>query len=648
MMKNLLLSTVVLLAIGTSIAQVSVIPRSAIPNNGDDSYIYVNNTILFVTDEIDLTENPTDTIAASIYLRNGAQLIQGTGTDPNTGTGSISVIQDSRSDSYDYNFWGSPIGVPTSTGNQNFGMTRVKDSTSLIGSTVSYRSANHNAKGSGMGTPDSLVISNRWLYRREANTSWIPIGSSSTVAPGYGFIMKGTNVTTVVGDGTTISEDANNQRYDFQGRPNQGDIEVVTDSARVTLSGNPYPSALDLNRVFYDEDNSEIVQFRFWDEDRSINSHLYRENKGGYGSWIPGTNDPNGTDPGFYTQPVFLNYDNSGAPTGSTGVNGAMTQRRFAPIGQGYNIFADSTAVNGHGMVPADPSNDMIIYKDSHRRYITEGIANSSQFRDQDNNDVSASADINDDSTTVTNEEGHPVSQVPHIRLNTFFGESHFRDMILAFPSGATHGFDRGMDAIHPMDAVNGDCYFIIGEGDEQVNLVIESVPFVADETIPLTFTVNQQTKISMEVVEQINISETAYLFDKEKNVYHEMTSETSADVFLEAGLYENRFFITFVDSHKSQRDQVIVNQKEAVSNVDFFQNNSAGILEVKNPEGYDIANAAIYDLTGKLVHTDQNVGTSTNFSFPTGNLSDGVYLVKLTTVDNISIDYKTRVFNKK
>ena len=80
---------------------------------------------------------------------------------------------------------------------------------------------------------------------------------------------------------------------------------------------------------------------------------------------------------------------------------------------------------------------------------------------------------------------------------------------------------------------------------------------------------------------------------------------------------------------------------------VTFFQNNPAQQLEILNPEGYSLKSAAVYDMSGKLVITDNNLGDSSKYSFYTGNLSDGVYLVKLTTSEDITIDNKTIVHNK-
>jgi hypothetical protein len=105
-------------------------------------------------------------------------------------------------------------------------------------------------------------------------------------------------------------------------------------------------------------------------------------------------------------------------------------------------------------------------------------------------------------------------------------------------------------------------------------------------------------------------------------------------------------FFLSFSNEH---REQEIVNEnakKQILENLDFFQNNPIRQLEVANPERYDIALANIFDMSGKLVYTSSNLGNSSKFTFPTGNLSEGIYLVMLTTTTNIAVNYKITVNN--
>ena len=620
-MKNLLLLLAMLITASSTYAQLYVSPNASTTT---DSYIYVDDEVLFVEQGINLVENTyVATTEASIYLRNDGQLIQGPSNTINSGTGYISIYQDSNADAYDYNFWCSPIGVPTGSGNQNFGSALFNDVVSLTDSNLALTTGAVN----GISTP--LTISTRWLYRWNPITQrYIRNYTGASVPSGYGFTMKGTDVT------ASGMPETQNQLYDFRGRPNNGDIVLPIQmgvAARdgvvynYTFAGNPFPSALNLHAVFNDADNVEIDSFKYWDEDRTINSHLFIDNKGGYGTYLPGATE---TDAGTYVVPTFLNYDSSGSPSGGSTGTGTSFQRLNAPIGQGFMVMVNSI---GDGF---------ITIKNSHRRYIKEGAANNSEFRGPQSND---------DSAIVPGGGNTNANTPPQIRVQTFFGDNeHMRDMVLLFNPFSTDGFDRGMDATHPMDATVAEAYFKIGNStDTYVNLVIQTVPFQPTKRIPIAFNLAEETKFYVNVAEQINTPfEKAYLFDNVNGTYQEITDNKDAIQLLPAGTYEDRFYIVFRGNFQD-RNPIVEAQNEFLADVDFFQNNPNTQLEVDNPEGYDLKEVNIFDMSGKLVLTQSNLGTQRRLSFPTANFSDGIYLVKLTTVDNFTADYKITVFNK-
>ena len=196
------------------------------------------------------------------------------------------------------------------------------------------------------------------------------------------------------------------------------------------------------------------------------------------------------------------------------------------------------------------------------------------------------------------------------------------------------------------MDATS-EAYFPVGQDDNRKPYVINTVPFDASKQIPISFKLDQPYKFWLEAVEEVKMNgKNAYIFDSEENTYQEFTNGKSATYNLPAGTYDNRFYVVF-KATKKHLAEATETQNRIEEDVDFFQNNRLGVLEVSNPEGYDIEQALVFDTSGKLVYQKSNIGIEKNFSFPTGNLSDGVYLVKLKTADNIYISYKTPVYNK-
>ncbi|GAB5399612.1 MAG: T9SS sorting signal type C domain-containing protein [Aureisphaera sp.] len=687
-MKNLLLSLAMLCVTSAVFGQLYISPNAT---SSTDSYIYVDDQILYVEEEINLVRNNNDaTTEASIYLRERAQLIQGeSGSTTNVGTGWLSVYQDSNSDAYDYNFWCSPVSGNAGTGNRNFGLTKLAEVETLTQSTTAATTNAHN------GWSNPLTVSTRWYdYWNTATQRWVWGGTGNSIPAGYGFTMKGTNETTSA-DGTTVYQDANNQIYDFRGRPNNGDITLPVQTAAVpwtdgniyyfTLAGNPYPSALDLKDVFYDTDNIEISEFRYWDEDRSVNSHTYFDNKGGYGTWVPGP-EADDANPGIYTVPTFMNYDGAGNPISTAvGYTPLAVERRYAPIGQGFMIVGD----------PANPGDGQITIKNSHRQYVKEGASNNSEWRIMEDGDKNGTtngfgpttaADTGDGNDTDDNDSGDNDNDgsssddvptidysnyTPQIRVHTIFGDgTHFRDMVLAFHDTATDGFDRGMDARHPMDGAIAEAYMPTnlgpgsgsGQGQNpsatQRNLVIQTIPFDDPrKMVPIAFNLQQEMNVEVKLIEEINVPyHTAYIHDSEANTYEEISNGEVWNRVLSPGEYRDRFFISFrtIDQEEQSpyeggvlNDLIVKAQDELKENVDFVQNNPIAELQVSNPEGYDVKELTIFDMSGKLVLAKQNLGKQRTLRFSTGNFADGIYLVQLTTTDNLKIDYKINVINQ-
>ena len=609
-------------------AQLTVKPSE----NGDPTFIYVKDYLLFVDQEVTLYDNNSNQVPSSIYLREGAQLLQGRNqVNDNAGDGLLSLYQDTRSDSYDYNYWSSPVrGVL----NTNFThLANMVDATdTLTARNVVYENVGfYNGQGrNGLdyAVDVQLKISPRWLYKWNVNSQfWQHIGATGGVAPGYGFTMKGTNETTVA-QGTTPYADANNQYYELRGIPNSGNIsiDVQTDdvganpetSTNVTLAGNPYPSALDLAAFFLDPDNQEIDKIMYWDEDRTINSHYYVDNKGGYGTWIPGSNNLESvSSTGDYTVATYYNWSNGGTQGSSTGTYGENLPRRYAPIGQGFMITTPNT----------EEGIQTVTFKNSHRVYKKEH-PDSSFFR-------------------------RPIEE-SKVRFHVVFNRySHFRDMLLKFSDNATRGFDRGMDARHPMDASNQDAYFEIGDDrDEKIPLVIQSRPFNPEDAIPINFKIDVQGSVRIRAVEELNVPyEKIFLYDKETRQRYEIKgNQVSVDVAtaqltLPAGDYTGRFYIVF--EMPEEEDPGHPDERTVLdSNLDIAQDNIRKVMKVRNIELQNVNEINLYDTAGRLVYFKYNAGEHLDYEIPTHNLSTGIYTAVVITNQTNKLIKKIRVLN--
>jgi len=590
LLNGALLLTVVMFNQQELFAQMYVSPNS---------YVFVNNEQLFVKGDLEL-----NSATSNMYLRNDAQLLQGT-TAPgvNKGVGELSVYQEGTADGFDYNYWCSPVGniLSATAVNNPFGIAQLKDITGLT-------TANNPVLTTALnGTASPLTISSRWIYKFiTSNTyaNWVAVGANNTVNAGEGFTMKGT-------DGTSANNPGANQRYDFRGKPNDGTININVAAGMRTLTGNPYPSAINLNLFLRDPANLAVINGTayFWEHNDAVNSHNLAAYQGGYGTYIANAGD---FLPGTYTSATWNTYNNDGTLNTTGALTGSTYKRMFTPIGQGFKI--EGTALGTAQM------------KNAYRVFVKEGAANNSQF-ERDGNEANGG----DRWGVIQNVAGVDYTQysnkeLPQIKIHTVLNNQYSREVAIAFNNQATDGFDLGMDAKAPEYNLPNDAYFPL---DATNQFVISTLPFDIDKRIPFAFKAGEQTTFKVTVGNTVNFTdaENVYLFDKQTGIYHDIKNNFF-EITLPVGVVKDRFEITFKDATLSSNDNTLA------ESLTVYQNNSANNLTISNPQMRDLKSCAMYDVAGKLIFTKNNLGTNSEYTFPTSNLSDGIYIVSVNTKD--------------
>ncbi|MDD5150511.1 MAG: T9SS type A sorting domain-containing protein [Flavobacterium sp.] len=562
--------------------------------NNASAYVYASNQFVYVKNAIEL--NGTN---SNFYLRNDGQLLQGTtGAGANIGVGSLSVFQEGTVSNFQYNYWCSPVGnIASSTSiNNPFGISQLGAPTTETATTAATILASNIYDG----TASPFAIAPYWIYKFIVNSSysdWVQAGSGLTINPGEGFTMKGssgTNTTTV--NGVQNNPDGKHQRYDFRGKPNDGTIDIPVLVGELTLTGNPYPSAIDLQAFLVGELNCTGSAY-FWEQDKMINSHYIADYRGGYATYTAGN---------IYIPAVFYSYDGSGGEITSITSPGNIYERKYSPIGQGFMIEGYASG--------------NVQMKNSYRVFVKEGAANLSQFEKRANNKTIAT-------TNVT----------PQIRFNTLLDNGPISQMVLAFDPLSTDDVDRAMDAASPNDGPANN-YFVIN-GNEYV---VDVVPFDIDKKIPIGFRNWAQANYKITVNQMQNIPEVTnvYLHDKTTNLFYDIKN-SFYDLTLPAGTYNTQYEITFNNGTLGVDTMEIENQNFIV-----HQDNASKNLIIDNPLQLEIATCNLYDVVGRLMFSKNQLGTDTSYTFPTSNLSDGIYIVKLTTSDKIEMGRKIIVKN--
>lgn len=563
---------------------------------GPNTSVYVKDQVVFVKQNLELKE-----ATSNFYLRKESQLVQGT-PDPgaNSGLGNLSVFQEGSVNNFSYNYWCSPVGnvggISTSVNNP-FGITQLGIPTSSTLTTATQIAPGFD----GLASP-SFSISTRWIYKFPANTTysgWVSVGSASNINAGEGFTMKGSSGT----DLTSVDDVQNNldgfhQRYDFRGKPNDGTIDIPVLVDKLTLTGNPYPSAIDL-KLFLEEEKNCTGTAYFWEQDKTVKSHYVADYKGGYGTY-----SPIGVPDGTYVPAIYYSYDGAGKQILTSSTPGKNFERHYSPIGQGFMI---------RGLVAGN-----VQMKNSYRVYKKEGALNNSQFEKRANYKTS-SAEI----------------KTPQIRFNTVLDNGPISQMLLMFDPSSTDGFDRAKDARSPNNGP-ANTYFSFDNKEYLINVI----PFEMDKKIAIGFRNKIQANYKITVNEMVNLDEieNVYIHDKIADTYHDVKN-SFYDLTLPAGSNNNQYEITFKNTTLGVKDR---------ENTSFIvnQDNAKKSLIINNPLFKDLVLCNLYDIAGKLIFSKKQLGSNSSYSFPTSSLGDGIYIVKLESSDKIEMATKIIVKN--
>ena len=611
-----------------------------------NSYVYVNDTYVYATGNVNL--NAT---TSNIYLRKDGQFLQGTTAfgGSNQGNGALSVYQEGTVNNYQYNYWCSPVGGSSAGGNQPFGITQLGvpstnlDPRSFTAATILPMSNYNGASSNG-----ALSVAPYWIWKFIARnaydlggpTGWIYVGSATTLNAGEGFTMKGTSGTDTFLPYTGASQNrsaistalaSGDQRYDFRGIPNDGSMNVAMVLGNQTLTGNPYPSAIDLQALLIANgptsgggtnvcDGTAL----FWEHDKTVNSHNVGAYRGGYGVYNGATNT--------YTPATYYNYNGDGTQGGVFSTPNNSFQRKFAPIGQGFMVRCTAVAGNVSGN---------FVHRNTYRVFRREGAVNNSEFQRISGNSGAVVTDFYED---IPNLQGIDYTQIsktpaPQIRINALLNSQAVRQIALVFIDSAVEGYDAADSQSADVGSnLPYDMYLSLANSE----FVHSANKFNLANKYPIGFKCNAKGTFKIKVSEFVNFNgvDNVYLHNKETNEYFDIKNG-EYEVSLPAGVNNTKYEITF----QSNTLNTISNNADSF---DIYQNNVNTLLTIKNPNLIDVASVTLFDVQGKTVLNKKELEVNEVYEFNTNNLSQGIYIVKLVTKSNQEITKKVAITNKK
>jgi hypothetical protein len=507
------------------------------------------------------------TLDGKIYLEGEAQLLQDTGSVL-VGDGSLEIDQQGTGNSFRYNYWSSPVN----SRGTDFTIGEVlRDGTDLdniididFGADYTYAD----------GVPSSAIkLSSYWMYKLEDSglgySAWAKVGNTEEVKVGQGYSMKGSNT------------NAGEQNYTFEGKPNNGVIELTISANNHHLVGNPYPSAIDADKFIVD--NGLTTGAIYYWEHYGGDTHLLSGYQGGYATYTIGGGVKASSSPG------------DGVSSLGASVKGAP--KRYIPVGQGFFVVGDQ---NG----------GQIQFNNSQRVFEAETFGNSIFMRTENSK------------TTTSNNSGNDLR--PKFRIGFDAPQINHRQILLTLDENTTDRVDWGYDA-EMLQVFDDDMYWVI---DDKKYVIQATNEFGFDKEIPLGIQTKKGGLIRIKIDELENAEEYPFLYIKDSltGETHDITNQ-DFEINLEAGEYLNRFFLV------RQATLNITEEVTLLDGVQVYMNNSISELQLNRLVDTEILNVSVFNYLGQQVKT-WNINADERFISLPLKIVTGAYIVKVETTN--------------
>ena len=206
----------------------------------------------------------------------------------------------------------------------------------------------------------------------------------------------------------------------------------------------------------------------------------------------------------------------------------------------------------------------------------------------------------------------------------------------------ATLNKDKAMDGSN-ISEIATDVSFKLPDTDKPI--ITNVFPYDIEVKLPLKISGNNATNTYRMIISSLNFTpdESIYLHDKQTDEYHDILNQ-SYEFELEKGTYTDRFEIVFKDAKTLDVEKV----EEVKRSFNIYQNNGRAELTVLNPLQTELKEITVFDISGRLLVSKINEGTNEKVVIPSSAWSDGVYIVRVTTKDNIEYSKKVSVRNIK
>ncbi|AXB58082.1 T9SS sorting signal type C domain-containing protein [Flavobacterium fluviale] len=178
-----------------------------------------------------------------------------------------------------------------------------------------------------------------------------------------------------------------------------------------------------------------------------------------------------------------------------------------------------------------------------------------------------------------------------------------FKQILIAYITGATNGWDINYDAV-TMDANKLADFYSINAGKK---LVIQgrALPFDPSDVVPLGYrsSFDGNMTIAIDHADGMLVTQNIYLHDKETGTIHNLKDGGYTFSTL-SGVFKDRFSITYggdkklgVDDFNNVQHKITVASKDKIISL---KSDQTALKEV-----------SVFDITGRLLYNNPKIGTS-------------------------------------
>ncbi|AUC86051.1 hypothetical protein CW731_12510 [Polaribacter sp. ALD11] len=624
-----------------------------------------------------------------IRLIGGAQLMQThLGTSTITGSGKLYVDQNSEVESiYLYNYFSSPVAT---VGQNNYTVASVmKDGTtptslSSLPSDIGFIAG---LDGNFNGSP--IQLANRWIYTYDdlgsgtyAYDNNSGIGSTKVINPGKGYILKGPGRA----QNYTFVGTPNDGNYTYTGVPSGVNV----------LIGNPYPSAFNIQKFLTDNSSIGATAYLWQQADVSNAEDVLGHYSSGYNGDYATINTSTSTQATAPTQVDVVIEAESAILGGGSSIVGDKVELTSASDNLSFNFNKLSKPVDGIYIVYESLSSKNIdIDINSVSQLTSVNLPNTSGvlttlkvlvtiqpddivllksndanltaidkvFGRQEysytappfnhlaiaqgfffNTDNAGDLLFNNSQRALVPEgtggsyflktsKKDKIDDLPILKLGMDFSpilnQVYHKQIAISFKEGNSFDYDRGFDS-KISDRQVTDMYWKFPEDDSFYTIAgVEQIK--ENLEIPLEIIIEKAQTVSINIDKTQNINNLIYLKDTKLDLTYNLMN-SSAKLNLDAGLYENRFYIVFKESTLSIEDDFLMNSFKV------YHNRKLKELTIQNNTETNIKQVLVYNLLGqKIIEVnDEFQLNKKEVILKTNSLSNSIYIITIETEEGV------------